>query len=83
MQLVSTEPQRGGLGSSVRPTARRRTGGRYGGLVKQSVLEAAAEKGIRVGFASSSSIYGNADDYPLREDAGPTPLSLYGVQAGL
>jgi UDP-glucuronate 4-epimerase len=48
-------------------------------LVTQRVFEAAVAKGIRVVFASSSSIYGDADAYPLREDARPAPVSPYGV----
>jgi nucleoside-diphosphate-sugar epimerase len=48
-------------------------------LVTQRVFEAAVERGIRVVYASSSSIYGDADAYPLREDAKPIPVSPYGV----
>jgi UDP-glucuronate 4-epimerase len=48
-------------------------------LVTQRVFEAAVAKGIRVVFASSSSIYGDADVYPLGEDARPAPVSPYGV----
>jgi UDP-glucuronate 4-epimerase len=48
-------------------------------LVTQRVFEAAVAQGIRVVYASSSSIYGDADDYPLREDAKPLPVSPYGV----
>jgi nucleoside-diphosphate-sugar epimerase len=47
--------------------------------VTQRVFEAAAERRIRVVYASSSSIYGAADAYPLREDAKPMPVSPYGV----
>jgi UDP-glucuronate 4-epimerase len=45
----------------------------------QRVFEAAAERGIRVVYASSSSVYGAAKEYPLREDAKPMPVSPYGV----
>jgi nucleoside-diphosphate-sugar epimerase len=45
----------------------------------QRVFEAAVERGIRVVYASSSSVYGAADAYPLREDAKPVPVSPYGV----
>jgi nucleoside-diphosphate-sugar epimerase len=48
-------------------------------LVTQRVFEAAVEQGVRVVYASSSSIYGAAEAYPLREDAKPMPVSPYGV----
>jgi nucleoside-diphosphate-sugar epimerase len=48
-------------------------------LVTQRVFEAAARRGIRVVYASSSSVYGNADSYPLHEDARLFPVSPYGV----
>jgi nucleoside-diphosphate-sugar epimerase len=48
-------------------------------LVTQRLFEAAVKQGIRVVYASSSSIYGDADAYPLREDARPMPVSPYGV----
>ncbi len=48
-------------------------------LASQRLFEAAAERDIRVVFASSSSIYGNAESYPTREDARPMPVSPYGV----
>ena len=37
------------------------------------------ERGLRVVFASSSSVYGDALAYPTREDAVPAPVSPYGV----
>jgi nucleoside-diphosphate-sugar epimerase len=43
------------------------------------LFEAAARHGVRVAFASSSSIYGDAESYPTREDATPRPISPYGV----
>jgi nucleoside-diphosphate-sugar epimerase len=43
------------------------------------VFEAAARRGVRVVYASSSSIYGDAESYPTREDAVPRPISPYGV----
>jgi nucleoside-diphosphate-sugar epimerase len=43
------------------------------------LFEAAARHGVRVVFASSSSIYGDAESYPTREDAAPSPISPYGV----
>ena len=48
-------------------------------LASQRLFEAAAEAGIRVVFASSSSIYGDAAVYPTPEDTTPRPLSPYGV----
>jgi UDP-glucuronate 4-epimerase len=48
-------------------------------LATQRVFEASAERGVRVVFASSSSVYGNAEAYPTREDARPRPISPYGV----
>ena len=43
------------------------------------LFEAAARRGVRVVYASSSSIYGDAESYPTREDAWPHPISPYGV----
>ena len=43
------------------------------------LFEAAARHGIRVAYASSSSIYGDAESYPTREDAEPRPIAPYGV----
>ncbi len=48
-------------------------------LLTQRVFEAAVERGIRVVYASSSSVYGDAEAYPLREDSKPLPVSPYGV----
>ena len=48
-------------------------------VATQRVFEAAAEAGRRVVFASSSSIYGDAESYPTVEDARPQPQSPYGV----
>jgi UDP-glucuronate 4-epimerase len=45
----------------------------------QRVFEAAARAGVRVVFASSSSVYGAAERYPTPEDALPAPLSPYGI----
>jgi nucleoside-diphosphate-sugar epimerase len=39
----------------------------------------AAAAHVRVVWASSSSIYGDAERYPTREDASPAPISPYGV----
>jgi UDP-glucuronate 4-epimerase len=43
------------------------------------VFEAAARDGVRVVFASSSSVYGAAEEYPTPEDSLPQPLSPYGI----
>jgi nucleoside-diphosphate-sugar epimerase len=43
------------------------------------LFEAAARRGVRVVYASSSSIYGDAETYPTREDAEPRPIAPYGV----
>jgi UDP-glucuronate 4-epimerase len=48
-------------------------------LATQRVFEAAARTGVRVVFASSSSVYGNAPAYPTREDSPLRPVSPYGV----
>jgi UDP-glucose 4-epimerase len=46
----------------------------------QRVFEAAAGRGVpRVVYASSSSIYGNAEAFPTRESATPMPVSPYGM----
>ncbi|MBA3434140.1 MAG: SDR family oxidoreductase [Actinobacteria bacterium] len=45
-----------------------------------NVLLAARDEGVRrVVFASSSSMYGNQDELPLRETMAPDPISPYGV----
>ena len=48
-------------------------------LASQRVFEAAAAAGTRVVFASSSSIYGEAERYPTGEAVPPRPLSPYGI----
>jgi len=48
-------------------------------LATQKVFEACAGAGVRVVFASSSSIYGDAETFPTAEDAVPKPLSPYGI----
>lgn len=49
-------------------------------LATQRVLEAAVEAGTpRVVYASSSSVYGDAREMPLREDMPCHPMSPYGV----
>jgi UDP-glucuronate 4-epimerase len=48
-------------------------------LASQRLFEAAADAGVRVTFASSSSIYGDAAAYPTPEDTTPHPLAPYGI----
>ena len=48
-------------------------------LASQRVFEAAARDGVRVVFASSSSVYGEAERYPTPEETPPAPLSPYGI----
>ena len=46
----------------------------------QALLEACKRQPIeRLVYASSSSVYGDAGELPMREDAVPRPLSPYGV----
>jgi len=49
-------------------------------LATQRLLEAAVEAGVpRLVYASSSSVYGDTRELPLREDARCRPVSPYGV----
>ena len=48
-------------------------------LATQRVFQSAAEAGVRVVFASSSSVYGEAERYPTPEDTHPQPISPYGI----
>ena len=48
-------------------------------LATQRVFEAAVCDGVRVVFASSSSVYGETERYPTPEDTPPRPLSPYGI----
>ena len=48
-------------------------------LASQRLFEAAARDGVRVVFASSSSVYGEAERYPTPEDTPPAPVSPYGI----
>jgi UDP-glucuronate 4-epimerase len=48
-------------------------------LASRRVFEAAAAAGVRVVFASSSSIYGDAERYPTPEETEPRPISPYGI----
>jgi UDP-glucuronate 4-epimerase len=48
-------------------------------LATQQVFEAAVRDGVRVVFASSSSVYGESEWYPTPEDTPLRPLSPYGI----
>ncbi len=48
-------------------------------LATQRVFESAARSGTRVVFASSSSVYGDAETYPTAEELRPNPISPYGI----
>ena len=49
-------------------------------LATQRLLEAAREHGVRrFVYASSSSVYGDTNELPMRETSRPQPLSPYGV----
>jgi UDP-glucuronate 4-epimerase len=48
-------------------------------LATQRVFESAARAGVRVVFASSSAVYGDAERYPTPEDTRPQPISPYGI----
>ena len=53
---------------------------RHNVLATQSLLEAIRRRPVRkVVYASSSSVYGNAEAYPTSEAVRPQPLSPYGV----
>jgi UDP-glucuronate 4-epimerase len=48
-------------------------------LASQRLFETAARDGVRVVFASSSSVYGDAEAYPTSEETPTRPLSPYGI----
>jgi UDP-glucuronate 4-epimerase len=48
-------------------------------LVSQRLFQDAAHAGVRVVFASTSSVYGDAERYPTAEDVVPRPVSPYGI----
>ena len=48
-------------------------------LATQRIFELACKRDLRVVWASSSSVYGNAAAYPTSEDTAPQPISPYGV----
>ena len=48
-------------------------------FVSQRLFHAAATLGIRVVYASSSAVYGDAESYPTGEAIEPRPISPYGI----
>jgi nucleoside-diphosphate-sugar epimerase len=48
-------------------------------LATQRLFEAAVAAEVKVVWASSSSVYGDAERYPTPEDVGPRPNSPYGI----
>jgi nucleoside-diphosphate-sugar epimerase len=52
---------------------------RHNVLATERVLEAAVRAEARLVFASSSSVYGDAEHYPTPEDTEPSPISPYGI----
>jgi nucleoside-diphosphate-sugar epimerase len=48
-------------------------------LATRRVFETAAAAGVRVVFASSSSVYGEAEAYPTTEETELRPISPYGI----
>jgi nucleoside-diphosphate-sugar epimerase len=48
-------------------------------VVTRRVFEAATRAEVRVVFASSSSVYGDAERYPTPEETEPQPISPYGI----
>jgi len=70
----------GALGSVPRSVQDPLTSGAVNVEGTLNVLLAARDEGIRrVVFASSSSVYGNQSELPLREAMSPDPISPYGV----
>jgi len=70
----------GALGSVPRSVQDPLTSGAVNVEGTLNVLLAARDEGVRrVVFASSSSIYGNQPELPLRESTAPDPISPYGV----
>jgi UDP-glucose 4-epimerase len=70
----------GALGSVPRSVQDPLTSGAVNVEGTLNVMLAARDEGIRrVVFASSSSIYGNQPELPLREAMAPDPISPYGV----
>lgn len=51
---------------------------RVNALGTENILKLAKEFGFKVVYASSSSIYGNQEKFPIKEDAEKKPLNPYG-----
>ena len=51
---------------------------RVNAIGTENVLKLAKEFGIKVVYASSSSVYGNQNKFPIKEDAAKKPLNPYG-----
>jgi UDP-glucuronate 4-epimerase len=70
---------------AAQPGVRNSWGDAFGSYVRnnivatQRLLEAMRGSRARIVFASSSSVYGDADRYPTPEDCAPQPISPYGV----
>ena len=70
---------------AARPGVRASWGAAFGAYLNDNlaathaIVEAATKRGVRMVFASSSSIYGDALAYPTAEDTQPVPISPYGV----
>jgi UDP-glucuronate 4-epimerase len=71
---------------AAEPGVRSSWGGRFESYLRnnvkatQQLLEAlAGQEGTRLVYASSSSVYGDAEALPTSEDAEPRPLSPYGM----
>lgn len=70
---------------AARPGVRASWGPAFGAYLNDNlaathaIVEAATKRDVRVVFASSSSIYGDALAYPTAEDTQPAPISPYGV----
>jgi UDP-glucuronate 4-epimerase len=70
---------------AAQPGVRKSWGGAFATYVRnnivatQRLLEAIRESRCRMVFASSSSVYGDAERYPTAEDSPPQPISPYGV----
>lgn len=70
---------------AAQPGVRNSWGDAFGSYVRnnivatQRLLEAMRGSKARIVFASSSSVYGDAERYPTPEDSAPQPISPYGV----
>jgi len=48
-------------------------------LASHRLFDTAAREGVRVVFASTSTVYGESERYPTPEDVVPRPISPYGI----